>query len=141
MNCTPAEIVAAFIVAQGLGVAPSTAGDWRTTFGSMPSDPPDKRITAYDLAPETQGKIFNTGESVERPLVQIRARALDYRDGRVKLKAITDALSIASNVALTVNSVSVTLIAATVIQPAGYIGQEEKNTRQLYTAVVKLAIQ
>lgn len=140
MNCTPAEIVAAFIIDAGLGIRPSVAGDWRTTFGFMPAELPDKRITTYDLPPEIQGKIFEDGESVERPMVQIRTRALDYRDGQVRLKAITDALSAAVDVPLTVNSVSVRLIAATVVQPPGYIGQEEKNLRQLYTAVVKITI-
>jgi hypothetical protein len=56
------------------------------------------------------------------------------------LQAITNALSAAVDVALTVNGESVRLVAATVTEPAKFIGQEEQGTRQLFTAVVKLAL-
>lgn len=76
---SPADDVAAHLVANGIGALGGTA-DWAVYVGSEPAKP-DNCITIYD----TGGSHANADAQLEDPIIQIRARGRNYADVYAKL--------------------------------------------------------
>jgi len=105
--------------------------DWTGIVGQMidGDDVPDKLIAIIDIEGRTQGRLQKSGTTVEKHGVQIRSRAVTYRDGRSKLSAIAKELDKLHRYFVTVEGARFLINAAT----RGNIltlGQEEGNRRR-----------
>lgn len=89
---TPAAIFARWLVAQGFGVlsTATTPPDWTITVDALPADDPDNRIALFNAGAEISRVILSTGETIEKPHMQIRARSKSNQTAYVKLAAIQE---------------------------------------------------
>lgn len=128
MNHTPAEIILQYIRDSSLD------SGWETFYAKMPPEPINQ-IVVFDSMSQLDGKIMQTGQTVEHPGIQVRVRSLVYKDGWLKAQAILEYLSemlreiiICSNPTTTYHVQSFTVVGSLM-----YIGQAEKQQGQNFT--------
>lgn len=152
ISSPPAEIIIAFLVAEGLVQRPSNPSKvWPATRGQAPvSDvvsatdatyQGDKWVYCTDILPLTEGKYQRTGETVRKPKVQICVRDVDYQSAYLKCRAIEEALSPVRLEIVTTDSAEEVLFEACKIELAtAYLYAEPQNRRQYFCTTVQLTI-
>lgn len=142
ITSVPSEVVAAYLVFAGYAVRPTSGTvDWAITKGAFIPDEPDKALGLTDIIPMFEGKIQRTGETVTKPRVQIVSRAKDYTVALTKLQQISNFLSAVNRPLVTTNVPETVLVEGIkIIYGPVFIGQEEKNRRQMFSLVVQPTI-
>lgn len=141
LSSSPAECLAAYLVAQGVLTRPATAGAWPVTTTTMPDEGPDNRVSIMNPDAENQGKNPRTGEQYTSDICQIRVRSVPASVGMAKMKEILARLAPIIATAVTTNvPESVIIVSVTLVSGPAYMGQDEKNTRQNHVMNVKVPI-
>jgi hypothetical protein len=141
----PADIVAAYLIQQGLAVAPTNPPtnpptDWQVTSSKMP-DAGDNALAVRDLTPIKDGRVMNTGETVYHYSIQVKIRGVDYVTGHARAVVIAndfDGLKQATP-QIVYNGRTYKLGPATVTVPLTHWGEETRK-RELFGLNVKLPI-
>lgn len=135
---SPARLVAQYLVDNNLvdwppGNTTLPASTWYGFYASMP-ELGDSAVCVYDTTPTPDGRYHRgAGDTVEHPGIQIRVRHKLYDPGWAKAFEIQQYLDLIKNTTVTVDSVPHLLEACTQTAGLTFIGQEEKNKRQLFT--------
>lgn len=108
-----------------------TVQDWEAFYGSLPdgSRDSDNAICFYDRPGLTQGRILATGETIERPALQVRVRATDYLTGYTKMRAIVEAIDAIARASVTVGGNNYIITSASRNMPIP-LGPEGENRRR-----------
>lgn len=88
---SPAQIVAALLVAKGLGTDPAGGGAWPVFHAGEPQSP-DQVLTVYDTTPKDDGRSQLSGEVFQHYGFQCRIRAATHAAGWAKAAAVRTAL-------------------------------------------------
>jgi hypothetical protein len=141
---SPSELMVAYLIAQGIAVAPGggTTVPWQITSAQMPSGPdsPNEYITVYDTGGLYDGRIHRTGVQVLHPTVSIQVRCRNYDEGWQKIKAIESLIMTLWQTNIVVGAETVMVHAALATSAPTYIGVEEKNQCYMLSFNVRLSI-
>lgn len=136
----PEEIIAAYLVAEGIATRPGPSSVWPITTQKMP-DSPDDCIKVSLVESFSLGKLQDDGDPLVYPRVQILVRSKNPTTAYGKGVEITNRLSALTFATITTNLPEDVLVqAVTIITPLVYIGQEEQNRRQSYSLTVQLSL-
>lgn len=118
---SPASIVRAYLVSEGLGSYPSSGAEWPIFVSHLPDGTGlDNAICVYDTSPYQHGELSD-GQSVEHKGVMLRVRAENYSTARGKLKGLYDTLEHTQDQTLTLG-VNIYEIVTTVYQYSQSVG-------------------
>jgi hypothetical protein len=101
MDHSPAQILAAHLIAAGLGTDPDNGGEWPCYIALLP-DKPDNLLVIYDTAGTIDGRIMATGETVEHPGIQVLVRGKTHPVAWAKVRAVKEALDAINRTTVTV---------------------------------------
>lgn len=141
---SPAKVIRAYLVANGLGVLPAAAGspDWKVFVGKEPQDP-DNIITVYNPAGLIELKNMRDGEQFVHHGVQFRFRNLDYELGWAKGIAVKDLMTKGtkmSPVAVPGDSTDWIIQSFNLTMDLAFLLEEEKKNRQVFTMTGRITL-
>jgi hypothetical protein len=136
-TASPAQLIAQFLVNQGVGSAPAGALAWPISVGFSPdgTGAQDSSITIYDTEGVGDGRILFTGEEINHPGVQVRVRAQAYGDGWGKMVELTHFLALLFRQTLTVGLYDYLVYNAFQVAPPASLGQEQSAKRRYLSTV------
>jgi|WetSurMetagenome_2_1015567.scaffolds.fasta_scaffold586091_2 hypothetical protein len=141
---SPADVVRWLMIDLSLGTDPAgtgTSDSWPIHASSEP-DYPDNLITIYDTAGVQQGRIQNTGETVEHRGIMVQVRGTDHATAWGKMDAIKVALDESvHNSLVIVDSSQYTVYAVTKQSGPLSLGREQNTNRFLFTLNAIVALQ
>lgn len=129
---SPAEVLRAWMISQGLGSTVGQSQTWPVYAFNRP-DSPDEVIVIYNTSAMLDGRYMRSGEVVEHPGIQVYLRGVTDASAWSKGIAIQDALEQLKNAAVTIGQNQYKLSAFSRTSSLTFIGQEEKNKRRQYT--------
>jgi hypothetical protein len=132
---TPAHIIQAHLLTvSGLGVNPATnrRDDWPIYRSRMPEavEIKDNAIAVVDTGGTTDGRLHQTGETVEHPGIQISVRAKNEQVGFLKATSLAAALDNIRRVIIDIDGVEYKIQSANRTSPVLSLGQEVEKTRR-----------
>lgn len=131
LAASPSEIIRQFLIEEGLGFDYSLKVDWAVFSGSEP-DEPDNSITIISTRGTLDGRIHETGETVEHYGFQTRIRGKTDSLASAKGRQIIVAYNSVLRRLITVNNQDLKIQAITLKSPLLASGQEVKRRRQVY---------
>lgn len=131
LHHTPCQILAQHLIDAAFGAVPATGVVWPITY-SLLSDAGDNAIVVYDNAGRMDGRIHDTGESIEHPGVMVRVRAGTQNVAGLRIRQIADRLDIIKGAQVAIEGKSYTIDAVT-RGPVISLGQEEGRHRFHFT--------
>ena len=141
MMSSAAEVLAAYLVAEGLATRPKPVAAWPVSVNAMPPDAPDNRLTIYNSGAESQAKNHRTGETYLEHECQIRVRSKPGSPGYQKLMEILEKLSVLYAVMVTTDvPETVQLLSVTHKSGPMFLTQEENNQRIHHVMTVSVLI-
>jgi hypothetical protein len=134
MSKSPAEILVAYLIAQGHVVRPGAAPPvpWTVYAGAMP-DMPNEAVTLYDTAGRIDGHFARTHTVAEHEGIQVRVRALKYNTAWNKAKDIARALALLDYTEVTIETVVYKVWCFAKTSGPLSLGQEDENKRSIVT--------
>lgn len=136
---SPAQVIAALLVAEGLVTRPSQNLDWPVQVGTEPKQP-DNTVTIYDTGEDQDSRSMN-GNRTSWPTIQIRIRSEDYPTGWDKGIAIQELLDSVANASAAVGTDIWHIQTVHVISALVPIGRQEENLRYLFVINAALNLQ
>ncbi len=132
MDNSPADIVAQYLIDQGLLITPGDSGEWPVYVGSLPdgNDASNEAVGCMDTTPVKDGRIMRTGENIFHWGGQLLVRAIDYNIGWAKTVALMESLEVVKRVTVTIESVNYRLDNITIASGPVALGQEEGTKRR-----------
>lgn len=127
ISCSPARLLAAYL-ATGI----KQKAGWSVQVGNEPTSP-DETITIFDTVGYTDGRNLVSKATCIHHGIQFRIRSRDYRDGWLKLGEIQRLLDQICNTEIKVEEVDFVLNSFVLAGPGGFIGNQEKNKRCVFT--------
>lgn len=145
MRCSPAEVVAAYLVAVSQLTRPDASGLWPVTIGQLPIELPDNRVALFNPETQTEGRNPRTNETYLRGLVQIRVQSKPQSAGYEKIMLLLRALEDVNSPVLVTTRVPAveTVVLYSVVLQSGpmYMGQDEKNQRENHVMNYSVIVQ
>lgn len=140
MDHSPADIVAQYLIDEGVFIDPSSSGEWEIYVGMMPDGNNVEHDTAaaIDTAPVKDGRIMG-GAPLFHPGVQIMVRASAYRDGFAKAQEAATALAAVDDDTVTIGTKTYQLMNITQATGVTSLGQEPGTKRRELFSVNFLA--
>lgn len=128
---SPADVLAAHLVALGIGTVPS--GLWPAHVNDM-ADTPDQAIGVYDSEGVDHGRLMPTGEAAGHKGFMVRIRAKDKLTAFRKADEIRTALQAIYGATVGITGTSYTIGRITTIGKVMYNGRERSpSTRPIYS--------
>lgn len=139
---TPSEAIVQLLVQNDLANLPAVAGDWPITSGSMPSgkSTSDKYIQVRRVGATLEGKIQLTGETVEKPRLQLMFRDVLHAGAEEKGLEVQRFLSAVRREEVTYGAETLLVDAVTILTGLTFVKQEEQNQRQLYSLNIQVTL-
>ena len=81
---SPAEVVVAYLIAEGGGTTPTDNLDWPIYSNKLPTSPHNAMVVR-DTEGTTDGRIHGTGESIIHPGIQVTVRGETFPVGHAKI--------------------------------------------------------
>jgi len=133
---SPATITAQFLVNESAGGFrtnnPKTEPGWLVSTGQHP-DTPDNAITLTEAPLYRDGDKLMNGDSVAKPMVQVRVRSLSRNDAYRKAAELFELLSHVRGEIVTVNEKQFELQNFSTTEPPVFMGNEPNTDRPNFT--------
>lgn len=116
MNHTVSDIVATYLISQGILQIPGISATWPIYVGHLPGGKLQRQAAVITDTPATRdGRLMHTGEVIEHPNFQIRVRSEVYQTALLKLQEIATTFDPITNttVVMGVDSYSIKNISRT----------------------------
>lgn len=139
-----ADILAAYFLAQNLGVSPlnllpGDVIDW-PIYVDYSAPEGNQSIVVYNTTATSDGRLLRTGTSIRHPGIQIAVRHQYDRLCFAKADALYRALAALNNVSAAVEGVVYVISNAAEIRSPVYVGEEIGKNRTIYTVNAVLTI-
>lgn len=131
---SPAHIIQALLIAEGLGITHSSPGDWKTYRHNIETTA-DQAIFVIGTTGLLDGREMRGGKVSRHHGLQIKVRALDGERASLKCLQIQSHLTeqvLRTTVAIDDATYMVHSISMT--SDMAFLGQEEKNRRQVFSS-------
>jgi len=131
INNPPADVMAEYLVAQGLFTDPSKGKAWPIYLTHEPDAPTTKDDvgTIYDTIGVKDGRVMS-GENIFHFGIQVRVRAQQYLDGWQKARDVVADLETVKNVEVLVEESVYTLVNISQTSQVLFIGLDESTKRR-----------
>ena len=127
---SPAEIIQAYLVEEGLFQSPGTKNTvWPCFVGGFP-DAPDDGAVVMDSTVEKDGRLMMAGRVIIHPRVQVLVRSREYTSGYAKAKLVFDLLEAVKKTEVEVDSNTHVLANASPVSGITPLGQEQETTKR-----------
>lgn len=132
MEHSPAHVLGTYLVAQNLLDLPATGAAWPHWVNFKPENP-HQAVVFYNTRGKMDGRLMRSGQTVEHPGIQTLVRAADDPTAFAKIQALAVAMDGIKNSLVVVDGVTYTIEAMTRTSGFFAVGQEQGNTRRLYS--------
>ena len=131
IQASPAQVVHAFLKAQGAVQNTNQKADWWAVIGKRVTEP-DNAVFVYDTTGIKDGKLM-TGDQIVHHGIQVVVRGFPYTKAYTKAQDVIRLLSAAARVAVVVGAETVTLCSFTLTSPVMHLGQENDQVREMFS--------
>lgn len=140
LDHSPADILAAWLIAEGYGTRPSANGLWPIYVNFMPGGN-NEAICVYDTVGTNDGRSHRDGELIEHPGIQIRFRANDHRTGYYKADTIAkEGLDTINQAPAVINSSNYLIQNAKRTGNINSLGEDPATRKRIFTVNALLTV-
>jgi len=131
---TPAEVLRAALLEQGLGVLPSiSSAAWPIYVDHLPQDP-NKAICIYDTSGTLEGRIQRTGETISKSGWQVLVRSSEHSAGWCRMEMIREYLDSIRCLSVSIDGTDYEIGSVSQKTTVLSLGQEpDRQRRNLFT--------
>jgi hypothetical protein len=101
------------MVAQGWFTLPNAGGSWPIWTTFFPDTTPDNAAAIFDIEPQLDARVMQTGEIIQHQGIRIELRSKEYEAGYLKMFNLMEALALVQQVTVVVESSSYVLWSVT----------------------------